>query len=110
LESRGLVLGIASNFDARLVRLLDGLPGLAAVRDRCVVSSLVGWRKPARPFFATVAAAAGCEPRAVLYVGDDPVNDLHGATAAGLPAALYDPGDRWPMHPRVRQLRDLLPH
>jgi putative hydrolase of the HAD superfamily len=109
LRARGLTVGIGSNFDARLIRLVEELPGLAAVRGRCVVSSLVGWRKPAREFFAAMSAAAGCEPGHVLYVGDDPGNDLDGASAAGLRAVLCDPEDRYPDPPRVRQLRDLLP-
>src|SRR5438270_293672 len=46
LAARGLVLGIASNFDARLKTILAGIPELAPVRPRCVVSSLVGSRKP----------------------------------------------------------------
>jgi len=108
LTTRGLILGIASNFDARLIGLLDGLPELAAVRDRCVVSSAVGWRKPAGRFFAALAAAAGCDPRAVLHVGDDWGNDFEGATAAGLRAVLYDPDHRSPVGPHIRRLRDLL--
>ena len=35
--------------------------------------------------------AAGCAPAEILYVGDDPRNDVQGATAAGLRAVLFDP-------------------
>jgi putative hydrolase of the HAD superfamily len=107
LSHRGLSVGIGSNFDARLLPLVDHFPELAPVRGRCVVSSLVGWRKPAPEFFAALAGVAGCEPAQVLYVGDDPRNDLEGATAAGLRAVLLDPdADR--SHPaRIRSLRDL---
>jgi putative hydrolase of the HAD superfamily len=108
LAGRGIVLGVASNFDARLIELLDGLPDLAAVRDRCVVSSLIGWRKPARPFFEALTVTAGCEPRAILHVGDHLWNDLEGATQAGLRAVLYDPDDRTSVGTRIRRLRDLL--
>lgn len=107
LSRRGLAVGIGSNFDARLLPLVNHFAELAPVRDRCVVSSLVGWRKPAPEFFAALARAAGCEPTQVLYVGDDVQNDLHGATAAGLRAVLLDP-DAVPAAPeRIRQLRDL---
>jgi putative hydrolase of the HAD superfamily len=109
LSDRGLAVGIGSNFDARLLRLVDQIPALAPVRGRTVVSSVAGWRKPAREFFAALVAAAGCEPSQLLYVGDDLGNDLEGASAAGLRAVLYDPEDQHPAYPRIRQLRDLLP-
>jgi putative hydrolase of the HAD superfamily len=107
LSRRGLTVGIGSNFDARLLPLVEHFPELAPVRGRCVISSLVGWRKPAREFFAALARAAGCGPSQVLYVGDDLRNDLEGATAAGLRAVLLDPNAD-PMVPvRIRGLRDL---
>ena len=109
LAARGSTVGIASNFDARLLGIVAGLPDLVPFRDRCVVSSLVGWRKPAPEFFAAVETAAGCDSDRILYVGDDLRNDIRGATAAGLRAVLYDPGDRSPDTPRIRRLRDLIP-
>ncbi|MBO0698855.1 MAG: HAD-IA family hydrolase, partial [Zavarzinella sp.] len=109
LVDRGFTLGIGSNFDARLLGLVGGLPELAPVGGRTVISSLVGWRKPAREFFAAMVAAAGREPGQVLYVGDDLGNDLEGASTAGLRAVLYDPEGRFAACPRIRQLRDLLP-
>jgi putative hydrolase of the HAD superfamily len=90
LARRGYAVGIASNFDGRLRSVVAGLSGLAAVRP-LVISAEVGWRKPARTFFDAVAWSAGCEPGAVLLVGDDLENDYEGATAAGLRAVLLDP-------------------
>lgn len=109
LAGRGLTVGVASNFDARLVGLVDALPALAPLRGRCVVSSLVGWRKPAGEFFQAVRQAAGCPADQILYVGDDLRNDVHGATAAGLRAVLFDPEGKAEDGPRIRRLRDLLP-
>jgi putative hydrolase of the HAD superfamily len=91
LLDRGLAVGIASNFDERLRPLLTAFPEVAPLADRCVISSAVGWRKPAPEFFAEVVRVAGCEPGEVMYVGDDRQNDYHGATAAGLRAVLVDP-------------------
>lgn len=108
LSDRGLVVGVASNFDSRLFPLIDAFPELAPVRGRCVISSLLGWRKPARQFFDALVEAAGCERGRVLYVGDDERNDLHGATAAGLRAALLDPAAETPGPDRIRRLRDLI--
>src|SRR5262249_55716885 len=45
LSRRGYRLGIASNFDHRLRRVLAGHPGLG-LAEHIVVSSEVGWRKP----------------------------------------------------------------
>ncbi|MDY3555866.1 HAD family hydrolase [Gemmata sp. JC717] len=94
LSARGVVLGMGSNYDARLLTVLDGHPELAPLRDRVVVSAAVGWRKPAREFFAEVSRVAGCAPAEVLFVGDDLRNDYEGATAAGMHALLLDPDAR----------------
>ena len=52
LARRGLTVGMASNFDSRLIVLLESVPRTAPKRNRCVViSSSVGSRKPAREFF-----------------------------------------------------------
>lgn len=91
LGSRGLVVGMGSNYDARLRSVLDGLPELGALRGRVVVSSAIGFRKPAAEFFREVVRIAGCSPHEILFVGDDAENDYEGATAAGLRAVLLDP-------------------
>lgn len=108
LIQRGRTVGVASNFDSRLNSVLDATPELARLRDRCVISSLTGWRKPARDFFDAVVQNAGYTPSQVVYVGDDLRNDFHGATAAGLRAILYDPNGRGEVGLRIRSLRDLL--
>jgi putative hydrolase of the HAD superfamily len=85
LQRRGYRVLIASNFDARLNGVCEGLAELREVRCR-VISSLVGYRKTHRGFYAAVANAAGCDPSEVLMVGDDFTNDVESARAAGLSA------------------------
>jgi putative hydrolase of the HAD superfamily len=109
LAARGFVLGIASNFDSRLLGLVEALPELAPVRGQCVISSLIGWRKPAREFFDHLTQLADCPVAEVLHVGDDQRNDVEGAIAAGLRAVLYDPHGTASGAPRIGRLRDLLP-
>jgi putative hydrolase of the HAD superfamily len=109
LDARGLVVGIASNFDARLRSVLDGIPVLSVVRGRSVISSLVGIRKPAPHFFQRVAACANSPPQSVLFVGDHPRNDVAGARAAGLRAVLYNPDGKAGLADAIRTLRLLLP-
>lgn len=108
LARRGVVAGVGSNFDSRLLPIVDAFPELAPVRRRVVISSLVGWRKPAPQFFDALVAAAGCDRSQLLYVGDDERNDLQGATAAGLRAVLLDPAAGSPGPNRIRRLRDLI--
>lgn len=89
LSRRDLVVALGSNFDSRLHTVCDGLPELAMIRHR-VISSEVGWRKPAAEFFDAVARVTGAEPAEILMVGDDPENDIRGAIAAGFRAAWID--------------------
>jgi putative hydrolase of the HAD superfamily len=90
LADRGFALGMASNFDHRLRLVAAGLPELGPIRH-LVLSSEVGWRKPAAAFFRAVCEQTGLPPKQVLFVGDDFANDYEGAHAAGLRALLLNP-------------------
>ena len=108
LAERGHLLGIASNFDHRLRGLVENMPALRPVRD-LVISSEIGWRKPAPEFFAAMCRHAGSTPEQILYVGDDLVNDYQGARDAGMRAVLLATqgiaGD--PVEARITSLREL---
>lgn len=106
LAERGLQVGMASNFDHRLHGVVAGLPELSGLQQ-IVVSSEVGWRKPAPKFFTALCQSVGLAPAQVLLVGDDVTNDLQGAQQAGLPAVLYDPEGKHPDLPAIRSLLDL---
>jgi putative hydrolase of the HAD superfamily len=109
LRNRDLVLGIGSNYDARLGSVLKGFPQLAALRDRVVISAAVGYRKPAQAFFQEVIRLAAREPGEILFVGDHFDNDYTGARSAGLQAALLDPtGNDARAGFRISRLRRLL--
>lgn len=108
LVSRGIVVGMGSNYDSRLASVVNGTPALRPLRERLVISSLVGVRKPGEGFFAEVTRAAGCDPSDILFVGDDLANDYHGATAAGMKAVLLDEHGRHEgIANRVRGLAEL---
>lgn len=100
LAERGHVLGIASNFDYRLRGLVENMPALRPVRY-LVISSEIGWRKPAPEFFAAMCRLAGSPPEQILCLGDDPVNDYAGAQAAGMRAVLLDPHGRAAVPPEA---------
>lgn len=87
LDGLGLVLGVASNFDERLRSVSAGFPCLGRIRH-WVISSEVGWRKPAGRFYDLLVAEAGLPANSILMVGDDPVNDLEAPVRAGLQGLL----------------------
>ena len=88
LSARGLTLGMASNFDARLAEIVSAKSELQPLATRLVISSLVGWRKPAPEFFAAIMATVPLAAEQILFVGDDRRNDYEGAIAAGMRAVL----------------------
>jgi putative hydrolase of the HAD superfamily len=87
LAERGLTVGVASNFDARLRSVVAGLDPLRTLTVS-VISSEVGWRKPAPEFFAAACRLLKLSPAQVLLVGDDWGNDYLGGRQAGVSVAL----------------------
>jgi putative hydrolase of the HAD superfamily len=110
LRGRGLVLGLASNYDRRLEAVVDGHAELRGLLPNVVISSRVGHRKPGGAFFAAVLGTVnGLSPDEIAFVGDDVENDYAGATAAGMLAILLDPQGRHPnIANRVAALDELL--
>jgi putative hydrolase of the HAD superfamily len=88
LAGRGLILGMASNFDARLAPIVAAFAELGPLAGNCLISSLVGWRKPSVEFYREVVQRSHCAPDEVLFIGDDPRNDFRGAREAGLRSLL----------------------
>jgi len=108
LPDHGYTLGLAANFDTRLKNVLAGFPMLWTIAQ-VVISSEIGWRKPAPAFFARVCQELALPAEQVLYVGDDLDNDYGAAGAAGLRAVLFDPENRAPANvTRIGRLADLL--
>jgi putative hydrolase of the HAD superfamily len=114
LRSRGLKIGIISNWDTRLKTISDGL-GLTPLVDFIVISAEVGVRKPDPGIFRLALDKAGVRPEEAMHVGDLPEEDAEGARRAGVRAVLIDrkrritpqgiPGDV----PRVTSLAELFP-
>jgi putative hydrolase of the HAD superfamily len=87
LRARGFPLGVVSNFDSRLPRLLDRLD-LARYFDIVLTSAEAGVRKPDPAIFREAARRLRVEPARMLHVGDIAEDDVEGASAAGLRALL----------------------
>ncbi|MFW6162657.1 MAG: HAD-IA family hydrolase [Planctomycetota bacterium] len=103
LQGQGLRLGVVSNFDSRLHRILDDLD-LALLLDAVILSAEAGCAKPAQGIWDAAVAAVGAAPRRVLMVGDSLVEDVTGARAAGCQALLLDREGR---HSRPDAIRTL---
>ena len=91
LRERGIRIGILSNtlwtreHHERVFRR-DGVLDLI---DGAVYSSEVPWTKPhPEAFLAAMAAAGATDPARVVFVGDRPFDDIHGAKAVGMRAVL----------------------
>lgn len=111
LRARGLRLGIVSNWDTRLRKIVREL-GLEAKMDFVVISAEVGWRKPHRSIFEEALSRAGVAAAEAMHVGDLYDEDIVGAHAVGIRAVYIDrrgaaaPPDGVP-HERVASLSEL---
>jgi putative hydrolase of the HAD superfamily len=74
---------VVSNFDRRLLAILDGL-GLAELLDVIVLPSDAGAAKPSPLIFRFALERLGVAADRALYVGDDAEHDVEGARRAGL--------------------------
>jgi putative hydrolase of the HAD superfamily len=81
-RARGIRLAVVSNFDQRLIGLLEAL-GLSELLEAVVVSSAVGAAKPDPLPFQRALQQLELPPEAVWHIGDSP-EDEAGARAAGL--------------------------
>ena len=101
LRRNGWRHAILSNHVPELPSLVDGL-GISALFDVVLTSAATGYEKPNRKAFELALERCG-QPTEVWMVGDNPVADVEGAEAAGIPAILV----RTEPERRCRSARDL---
>jgi len=110
LASRGIKLGVVSNFEPWLEDILD-LQGIGDRFAAVAISGKLGVAKPDPEIFKAALTEAGADPEATVHVGDQPVNDVDAARAVGITPVLIDRFDRYPepngTH-RVESLRGLV--
>jgi putative hydrolase of the HAD superfamily len=87
LRSRDIAMVAASNWDSSLPQVLERT-GLAPLLDGVVSSAAAGAAKPDRRLFEAALELAQVPPREALHVGDRLENDIDGARALGMRAAL----------------------
>jgi putative hydrolase of the HAD superfamily len=87
VRARGMKVAIVSNWDHHLRPLLEEI-GAATWLDTIVVSAEEQLEKPDPRMFLRACERLGVEPGAAVHVGDNPDDDIAGATAAGCAALL----------------------
>lgn len=92
-RAMGFQIRVASNFDARLRRVLKGFPELEHQHEEILISSEIGVRKPHPGFYEAVGSHVGLSHDRVLFVGDDRENDFLAPRRAGFPALLLTESD-----------------
>lgn len=88
-------VGLITNFDhsPHIHNVLDST-NLKSFFDFIIVSDEVNCKKPEREIFEISLSRSGLNPEEVVYVGDNPEDDIKGALNAGLNAILIDRGTK----------------
>ena len=89
LKARGLILGVITNLNGNLKKLLEDLDILQWI-DVWVTSTEVGHNKPDPAVFRAALTKAEVSPREAFHVGDQYHSDVEGARAAGIHAILLE--------------------
>jgi REG-2-like HAD superfamily hydrolase len=106
LAGRGMTLGLVSNFEPWLDEVL-ALQGIADRFAAVAISGTLGVAKPDPRIFKAALDEAGADPAATVHVGDQPVNDVAGALAAGITPVLIDRFGRHPGAGGAHRVEDL---
>lgn len=83
MREEGRRLVVVSNFDARLVKVMEALQ-LSELVDVILYSSALAACKPQPEAFHRALGLAGAEAQTTLHVGDEPEIDGRGAEGVGL--------------------------
>jgi putative hydrolase of the HAD superfamily len=89
LKSFSFSLGIVSNWNSSLKRIVEGL-NLTHYFDFILSSAEAGWKKPSPKIFEIALKMAAVEPWRVVHVGDTYQADVLGARNAGIRGIMLD--------------------
>jgi putative hydrolase of the HAD superfamily len=108
LQQHGYIVGVISNWDIRLLDLLQGLELMPYVQH-VSISAVVGWEKPHVEIFQHATTAVAVAPARALHVGDNLHADVEGAQQAGLqPLWLQREATTAGAYPIIRDLYGVL--
>ncbi|OTG68379.1 hydrolase [Acinetobacter sp. ANC 4470] len=110
LKGQGYKLAVISNGGhATRLSILQGL-GFSHYFDEIVSSGLLGISKPNAEIFLHTSRQLGISAQHCLYIGDHPINDIQGATDAGMSAVWLDgfhyADEHWPIN-RIQNLAEI---
>lgn len=94
LQGKGYLLGVVSNSDGSVERLLQQA-GLAGFFSFILDSAVVGVEKPDPRIFRLALERARVKSEQVIHIGDFYSVDVLGAQAAGIRGILLDPVGAW---------------
>jgi putative hydrolase of the HAD superfamily len=94
LKERGLRLGIISNFEGWLAKLLDHLE-IRNLFDVVAISGDLAVEKPDPRIFRWAMEEAGVAPEQSVHIGDSPNFDAQPAHDLGMLGVLLDRHGRW---------------
>lgn len=111
LKERGLKVGVISNFESWLRKLLDQL-GVLAIFDVVAISGDLALEKPDPRIFKWAMQELRVDAPSSLHVGDSPNFDAQPAHDLGMVGVLLDRHGRWndldADYPKVATLGELL--
>ncbi len=110
LRRRGYRVGIITNGFSQIQNGKLDATALRPLLDAVAVSGDEGVHKPDPAVFCRVAERLCVAPERCVYVGDHPINDMQGATAAGMQPIYMDLHGYYdvPDIPRITALSELL--
>jgi putative hydrolase of the HAD superfamily len=89
LKAASFSLGIVSNWNSSLKKIVEGL-NLAQYFDFILSSAEAGWKKPSAKIFEMALKLTGLERSRVIHIGDTYQTDVLGARNAGIRGIMLD--------------------
>lgn len=113
LHSRGIKTGLITNGDHNLQYAKIGILGLEPHFDEIIATGDYGIHKPDRAIFDIMREKLGFSPDEMVYVGDNPVNDIEGARGAGWKTVWIKSTGYWdnkiaPAHREVYKVNEII--
>jgi putative hydrolase of the HAD superfamily len=109
LQSRGYRLGLISNFEGWLEKLLIELE-VGHLFDTTVISAVEGIEKPDPAIYHLALERSGASPDRSVMVGDSPANDVEPSAQVGMIPVLLDRSGSYATldgYPKVTSLKEL---
>lgn len=96
LQRQGYKVGLLTNGEAYIQRGKVKMIGLEDSFDKILAGEEMGIQKPAVQAFEKMAQDLGCTPDQMVYVGDNPLNDVEASRRAGcIPIWVRTSGKAW---------------